>query len=86
MVGRNEEVHDFARGVDERVDIFGAILGRMTHELDGLSTEVGDRGGEAGGTRADGDRHVVRGAVSGVSRWTSGSTTESERRSRSVTW
>jgi hypothetical protein len=31
MVGRNEEVRDFARGVDERVDVFGVILGRMTH-------------------------------------------------------
>jgi hypothetical protein len=40
MVGRNEEVRDFARGVDERVDVFGAVLGRMTHELDGLSRRL----------------------------------------------
>jgi hypothetical protein len=36
MVARNEEVRDFARGVDKRVNVFGAVLGRMTHELDGL--------------------------------------------------
>jgi hypothetical protein len=40
MVARNEEVRDFARGVDERVDVFGAVLGRMTHELDGLSRRL----------------------------------------------
>jgi hypothetical protein len=39
-VGYNEEVRDFARGVDERVDVFGAVLGRMTHELDGLSRRL----------------------------------------------
>jgi hypothetical protein len=37
LVGCNEEVQDFVRGVDEHVDVFGAVLGRMTHELDGLS-------------------------------------------------
>jgi hypothetical protein len=40
MVGRNEEVRDFVRGVDECIDIFGAVLGRMTHELDGLSRRL----------------------------------------------
>jgi hypothetical protein len=40
MVGHNEEVRDFARGVDEHVDVFGAILGRVTHELDGLSQRL----------------------------------------------
>jgi hypothetical protein len=37
MVGRTQEVRDFARGVDEHVDVFGAALGRMVHEMDGLS-------------------------------------------------
>jgi hypothetical protein len=39
-VGYNEEVRDFARGVDEHVDVFGAILGRITHEMDGLSRRL----------------------------------------------
>ena len=40
MVARTEDVCDFARGVDERVDVFGGVLGRMTHELDGLSRRL----------------------------------------------
>ena len=40
MVARTQEVRDFARGVDERVDVFGAVLGRLTHELDGLSRRL----------------------------------------------
>ena len=42
MVARNEDVRDFARGVDEHVDVFGAVLGRMTHELDGLRRKVAE--------------------------------------------
>jgi hypothetical protein len=40
MVGRTQEVRNFARGVDKRVNVFGAVLGRMTHELDGLSRRL----------------------------------------------
>jgi hypothetical protein len=40
MVGCTQEVRNFAQGVDERVDVFGAVLGRMTHELDGLSRRL----------------------------------------------
>jgi hypothetical protein len=40
MVGRTQEVRDFARGVNERVDVFGAALGRMVHEMDGLSRRL----------------------------------------------
>jgi hypothetical protein len=40
MGGRTQEVRDFARGVDERVDVFGAVLGRMTDEMDGLSRRL----------------------------------------------
>jgi hypothetical protein len=36
MVGHAQEVRDFARGVDERINVFSAVLGRMTHKLDGL--------------------------------------------------
>ena len=40
MVGQTQEVRDFARGVDKRVDVFGAALGRMVHEMDGLSRRL----------------------------------------------
>ena len=40
MVVRVEDVRDFIRGVDERVDVFGDVLGRLTHELDGLTRKV----------------------------------------------
>ena len=42
MVIRVEDVRDFVRGVDERVDVFGDVLGRLTHELDGLTRKVAD--------------------------------------------
>ena len=42
MVVRTEDVRDFARGVDERVDVFGDVLGRLTHELDGLTRKVAE--------------------------------------------
>ena len=42
MVVRVEDVHDFVRGVDERVDVFGDVLGRLTHELDGLTRKVAE--------------------------------------------
>ena len=40
MVAHNKGTKDFTRGVDEHVNIFGAVLGRMTHELDGLRRKV----------------------------------------------
>ena len=40
MVVRVEDVRDFIRGVDERVDVFGDVLGRLTHKLDGLTRKV----------------------------------------------
>ena len=42
MVVRVEDVRDFIRGVDERVDVFGDVLGRLTHELDGLTRKVAE--------------------------------------------
>ena len=40
MVAQNEETKDFACGVDEHINVFGAVLGRMTHGLDGLTRKV----------------------------------------------
>ena len=40
MVAWTQEVRDFARGVDKWVNVFGAVLGRLTHELDGLSRRL----------------------------------------------
>jgi hypothetical protein len=40
MVAHNVETMDFVHGVDKRVDVFGAVLGRMTQELDGLSRRL----------------------------------------------
>ena len=40
MVARTQEVCDFTRGVNERINVFGAVLGRLTHELDGLSRRL----------------------------------------------
>ena len=42
MVVRVKDVRDFIRGVDERVDVFGDVLGRLTHELDGLTRKVAE--------------------------------------------
>ena len=42
MVVRVEDVRNFIRGVDERVDVFGDVLGRLTHELDGLTRKVAE--------------------------------------------
>ena len=42
MVACNEETKDFTCGVDEHIDVFGAVLGRMTHELDGLRRKVAE--------------------------------------------
>ena len=42
MVVWVEDVRDFIRGVDERVDVFGDVLGRLTHELDGLTRKVAE--------------------------------------------
>ena len=40
MVACNKETKDFMCGVDKHIDVFGAVLGRMTHELDGLTRKV----------------------------------------------
>ena len=42
MVVQVEDVRDFIRGVDEHVDVFGDVLGRLTHELDGLTRKVAE--------------------------------------------
>ena len=42
MVVWVEDVRDFIRGVDEHVDVFGDVLGRLTHELDGLTRKVAE--------------------------------------------
>ena len=40
MVACNKETKDFTCRVDEHVNVFGAVLGRLTHELDGLSQRL----------------------------------------------
>ena len=35
-MAHNKETRDFASGVDEHVNVFGVVLGRLTHKLDGL--------------------------------------------------
>ena len=40
MVVRVEDVRDFIRGIDERVDVFGDVLGRLTRKVAELERKV----------------------------------------------